>query len=324
MKLHHAFHTLLVSVATGLMLLSPVQAAAPMVKTQAPGYYHMMLGDIEVTALLDGVVPLDPKQLFAHTPPEKIDKALAQAYDNAPVETSVNGFLINTGTKLVLIDTGAATLFGPTLGTLVSNLKAAGYQPEQVDEVYLTHLHLDHVGGLMAGDKLAFPNAIVRANKHDSDYWLDEAIMAKASKGDQRFFQGAMASLKPYIAAGKFKSFEGDTELVPGIRALARPGHTPGHTAYMIESKGEKMLAWGDLVHVAALQFGDPDALIKFDVDTKAGAAQRQASYAEAAQHHYWIAAAHTPFPGIGHVKAVKKDFAWVPASYRTVRPVAP
>jgi len=320
MQLQPVLRSALLLIATSLMLLTQAQAAAPMVKTQAPGYYRMMLGDIEVTALLDGTVALNPKQLFAHTPVETIDTALAQAYDKAPVETSVNGFLINTGSKLVLIDTGAANLFGPTLGNLVSNLKAAGYKPDDIDEIYITHMHPDHVGGLMAGDKLAFPNAIVRADKQDADHWLDEANMAKATKDTQRFFQGAMASLKPYVTAGKFQSFDGDTDLAPGIRAVARHGHTPGHTAYMIESKGEKMLVWGDLVHVAALQFGDPAAVIGFDVDTKAGAAQRNASYTEAAKQSYWIAAAHTPFPGIGHVKVAKKGFVWVPASYRAMR----
>ncbi len=319
MKLQHALRSLLLF-ATGFMLLNQAQAAAPMVKTQAPGYYRMMLGDIEVTALLDGTVALNAKQLFTHTPAEKIDQALALAYDKEPVETSVNGFLVNTGNKLVLIDTGAGNLFGPTLGSLVANLKAAGYQPEQVDEIYITHMHPDHVGGLMAGDKLAFPNAIVRADKHDVDYWLDEANMAKVPPEAQRFFQGAITSLKPYVDAGKLKAFEGDTDLVPGVRAIARYGHTPGHTAYMIESRGEKMLAWGDLVHVSALQFNDPNAVIRFDVDTKAGAAQRNVSYTEAAKQNYWIAAAHNSFPGIGHVKAVKKGYTWVSTNYKAIR----
>ena len=111
-------------------------AAGPMVKTQAAGYYRVMLGDFEVTALSDGTVKLPVKDLLTRTTPAKVDAALKRAFLGDKVETSVNAYLINTGSKLVLIDTGAAGLFGPTLGSLQANLKAAGYQPEQVDEIY--------------------------------------------------------------------------------------------------------------------------------------------------------------------------------------------
>jgi glyoxylase-like metal-dependent hydrolase (beta-lactamase superfamily II) len=143
---------------------APALAAAPLAKTMAPGFYRVMLGDFEVTALSDGTVALPVNKLL-NTSPAKADKSLARYHQQSPLETSVTGYLVNTGTKLVLIDTGAAGLFGPTLGKLAANLKAAGYQPEQVDEIYITHMHPDHVGGLMAGDKMAFPNATVRADK---------------------------------------------------------------------------------------------------------------------------------------------------------------
>jgi glyoxylase-like metal-dependent hydrolase (beta-lactamase superfamily II) len=124
-------------------------AAGPMVKTQAPGYYRVMLGDFEVTALSDGTVKLPVRDLLTRTTPARVDAALKRSFLANPVETSVNAYLINTGSKLVLVDTGAAGLFGPTLGSLQANLKAAGYQPEQVDEIYITHMHPDHVGGLV-------------------------------------------------------------------------------------------------------------------------------------------------------------------------------
>ena len=126
--------------ACGLSMTNPAQAAAPQVKTQAPGYYRMMLGDFEVTAISDGTVMLPMDKLLTNTTPARIEKALGRWYLTSPVETSVNGYLINTGTKLVLVDTGAGTLFGPTLGNFVANLKASGYQPEQVDEIYITCL----------------------------------------------------------------------------------------------------------------------------------------------------------------------------------------
>ena len=295
-------------------------ASAPMVKKSAPGYYRIMLGDFEVTALSDGTVPLPMDKLLTNTTPEKIAAAFKKYYVTSPVETSVNTYLINTGTKLVMVDTGAAGLFGPTLGNLITNLKASGYEPEQIDEIYITHMHGDHVGGLMAGDKLAFPNAIVRGDQRDADFWLNETNMNKAAAGDKGGFQGAMASLNPYVKAGKYKSFSGNTELVPGVKALVRLGHTPGHATYVVESKGEKLVLWGDLMHVAAVQFDNPAVTIKFDSDSKAAAAERKLAYAEAAKQGYLVGATHISFPGLGRLRASGLGYLWVPVNYTPIR----
>ena len=323
MKITHTFKSNLTATLTATaaiaFLATPTHAAAPMVKTSAPGYYRMMLGDFEITALSDGTVNLPIKDLLTNIAPKALDKALAKSYLKSPLETSVNGYLINTGEKLVLVDTGAAGLFGPTLGNLVANLKAAGYQPEQVDEVYITHMHADHVGGLMAGDKMAFPNAIVRADKHDADFWLSQANLDKAPADNKGFFQGAMASLNPYVKADKFKPFEGNTDLVSGIKAVASHGHTPGHAIYAIESKGQKLMLWGDLMHVASVQFDNPGVTIKFDTDSKAAAVQRKKAYAEAARQGYLVGSAHISFPGIGRLRAEGKGYAWVPVNYSPV-----
>ena len=313
-------HWLRAAVVATVAAAASVHAAAPQVKAAAPGYFRMMLGDFEVTALSDGTVALPMDKLLTNTTPGKIDKALAKSFLKVPVETSVNGYLINTGSKLVLVDTGAAGLFGPTLGKLVENLKAAGYTPDQVDAVVITHMHPDHAGGLMNGDKLVFPNATVHADQHDADFWLSQANLDKAPKDAKGFFQGAMASLNPYIAAGKFKPFNGNTDLLPGIKALASPGHTPGHSTYVVESQGQKMALWGDLMHVAAVQFADPSVTIQFDVDSKAAAAQRKKAYADAAKQGYWVAAAHLSFPGIGHLRKDGKGYVFVPANYSVVR----
>ncbi|WP_382321673.1 MBL fold metallo-hydrolase [Hydrogenophaga sp. UC242_53] len=309
------------SLAIALALgAATAQAGAPMVKTSAPGYYRMMLGDFEITALSDGTVDLPVDKLLTNTQPGKVTTALNQSFLKAPVETSVNAYLINTGNQLVLVDTGAAGLFGPTLGKLLGNLKAAGYQPDQVDAVIVTHMHPDHVGGLLAGDQRAFPNATVHADQHDADFWLSQAQMEKAPADAKGFFQGAMAALNPYISAGKFKPFNGNTELVPGIKAQASRGHTPGHSTYLVESKGQKLVLWGDLMHVAAVQFANPAVTIAFDTDSKAAAAQRQKAYADAAKNGYWVAASHLSFPGIGHLRREGKGYRFVPANYSVVR----
>ena len=300
-------------------LVAPVHAAAPMQKSPAPGFYRMMVGDFEVTVLSDGTVALPMGSLLTNTAPGDVKNAFARSFVKDPVETSVNTFLVNTGTKLVMIDAGAGKLFGPTLGNLIANMKAAGYQPEQVDEIYITHMHGDHVGGLI-GDKTAFPNAIVRADKRDADYWLSKENMNKAPADAKDFFEGAMMSINPYAEAGRFKPFSGGTELVPGVRAISTYGHTPGHSIYSVESKGERLVLWGDLMHVAAVQFAKPSVTIKFDTDSKAAMAQRQKAFVDAAAKGYWIGATHLSFPGVGHLRKDGRGYTFVPANYSIIR----
>ena len=302
-------------------LLPPAaMAEAAPVKTQAPGFYRMMIGDIEVTALSDGTVDLPIGQLLTNTTSEKISAALARSFLTDPVETSVNAYLINTGTKLVLVDAGAGTFFGPTVGQLMTSLRAAGYRPEQVDAVYITHMHPDHLGGLLNGEAAAFPNATVQCDRREAGHWLDQAHMDAAPEEGRNSFKSAMAAIKPYADAGRFKPFDGDSELVPGVRAVAAWGHTPGHTIYVVESRGQRLALWGDLMHVAAVQFPDPTVTIRFDTDSVAAAARRKQAFADAAAGGYWVAAAHLPFPGIGHLRANDSGYDWYPANYARIR----
>jgi len=319
MTFHHRL-ALCLAFAVAVPWSNGVRAGAPQLKTQAPGYYRMMLGDFEVTALSDGTLALPVSKIFGNANPATVEKLLKYAYLKEPVETSVNAYLVNTGSKLVLIDAGTGKLFGPTVGFLLANLQAAGYQPEQIDEIYITHMHPDHLGGLMSDDQLAFPNAIVRADQRDADFWLSQAHMDAAPEDKKSTFEGAMKSIGPYAAAGKFKPFAGDTELVPGVRAMSSAGHTPGHTTYVVESNGQKLALWGDLMHVAAVQFADPSVYLKFDTDTNAATIQRKKAFADAARQGYWVAAAHLPFPGIGHLRARASSYVWIPANYSALR----
>lgn len=296
-----------------------VRADAPLQKAQSAGWYRTMVGDAEITVLSDGTAKLPVLNLLKGDRTQVAD-ALRRNFLGETVETSVNAFLVNTGGKLVLVDTGTGGTFGPALGTVRANLQAAGYRPEQVDEVYITHLHGDHVGGLMAGGQRAYPNATLRIDKRDVDYWLSEANMNAAPEQAKGFFKTAMATVKPYQDAGKLRTFEGSTELVPGVRAISAYGHTPGHTIYAIESKGEKLVLWGDLMHVAAVQFEDPSVTIQFDTDNAEAARQRIAAYQDAAKNGFLVGAAHLSFPGIGRLRAAEKGYVFVPANYTSLK----
>jgi len=296
-----------------------VLASAEPVKTQAPGFYRMMLGQTEVTVLNDGTVDLPVDQLLQ----QDVDKTLAklkQHHQTAPLETSVNAYLINSGEKLVLIDAGAGSLFGPTLGNVAENLALAGYKPEQVDEIYISHMHADHVGGLTKDGKMVYPNAIVRADAAEAAYWLSEAEMAKAPEDKKGFFQGAMASLKPYQAAGKLKTFSGKTDLVAGVVAQPTHGHTPGHISYMVQSGDARLLVLGDIIHVGAVQFDQPEVTIAFDSDANAAKTQRLALFQQAADSGLLVSATHLQFPSLGYINAEGKGFRWIPLNYQRIK----
>ncbi len=295
-------------------------ASAPMAKTNAPGFYRFMLGDFEVTVLNDGTIDLPVDTLLKGISKEQTDDVLARNFLKSPLELSDDAFLINTGSKLVLVDTGAGTNFGPTLDKMLANLKASGYQPEQIDEIYLTHFHPDHVGGLIAEGVPAFPNAIVRADKRESDYWLSDENAKKAPEGLKGFFQAAKADVGPYVSAGKFKPFTGATELVPGVKTASSAGHTPGHTTYIVESQGQKLVLVGDLVHVAAVQFPNPSVVIDFDSDSKSAEGEREKEFAAAAKGGYLLGGDHLPFPGIGHVVADGKGYRYLPVNFTQLR----
>ncbi|WHO75427.1 MBL fold metallo-hydrolase [Rhizobium sp. BT03] len=297
----------------GCAMPGPLFADAPMVKSEAPEFRRLMVGDYEVTVLSDGKNPLAAMKLLQGNP-SRIADALKSGFLGEQVETSHNSFLINTGEKLVLVDAGAGTLLGPHTGKLLNNLRASGYRPEQVDEVYLTHMHTDHIGGLMSGNERTFPNAVVRADRRDTDYWLSEENMRAAPAEAKRFFDAATTSLSAYMKVGKLDTFEGSADLTPGIRARPAYGHTPGHTMYEVESRGEKLLVWGDIVHVASVQFADPTVTIGYDVDQVAAEQEHLRVFDDAARNRYMIGGAHLPFPGLGHVHDNgDRTYAYVP-----------
>jgi glyoxylase-like metal-dependent hydrolase (beta-lactamase superfamily II) len=294
-----------------------VEAAAPMVKTQAPGFYRMMLGDFEVTALNDGVVAYRTRRLLPTATALQIKEGLAENGVTDPVGMSYNAYLINTGAKLILIDTGTGGKLENVpefhgTGHLIANLLSSGYKPEQVDEIYITHLGPDHVGGLTVESKRAFPNAMVRAPKGEVDLFTNPDKAPAWTKSWTKFWADAFA---PYIKTGKFQSFEEDVTLTPGIRALATHGHAPGHTSYIVESQRETLIVMGDLVLVGALQFADPSLGSSFDADPGAAAEQRLRVFKLAAGSGDWVAGSHLSFPGLGHIRAAQDRYFWIPIS---------
>lgn len=299
-------------------LTAVMSASAADTRPETPGWYSTQIGRFTVTALWDGTLDMPVDKVFKHAGPAQLKALLARAYLKPTMPLSVNAFVVDTGTRVVMIDTGtgASRAFGDRLGKVQANLRAAGYTPEQIDEIYITHMHTDHVGGLTVDGRAVFPNAIVRADVREAGHWLSREKMA-AHPDDKEDFESAMAMLEPYVKSGRFKPFDGRTELIPGVHARPAYGHTPGHTVYEVQSDGEKLALWGDLMRVAAVQFPLPAATVSFDAMPAQSAANRAQIYRETAREGAWIAAAHIGFPGIGKIRADEKGggYTWVPIS---------
>jgi glyoxylase-like metal-dependent hydrolase (beta-lactamase superfamily II) len=287
-------------------------------KFQVPGVYLFRLGEFTITALSDGTVPQDLHKVLTNTNPAEISPLLHNSFLSNPIEASINAFLIDTGDQQVLVDTGAGELFGSLGGgKLQRALKVAGYAPNEIDTILITHIHTDHSGGLVVGGQKMFPNATVYAGKPDVDLWLNPANAKRSRDDRKRFFTEANKTVKPYLVAGKLKPFSGETAILPGITALPTPGHTPGHSFYRVESKGDSIEFWGDILHFGSVQFPKPEITVVYDFDSQAAAAQRKKQFARAEASRRLIAAAHLPFPGVGHIRAEDRGYTWVPVNYR-------
>jgi glyoxylase-like metal-dependent hydrolase (beta-lactamase superfamily II) len=307
--------------ATVVLILSvfipaPSIAEAPLLHKQAPGFFRWTLGSFEITALNDGasLVPMD--KLLNGAKPGEVQQAYASNFLALPVYTSRNEFMINTGSKLVLVDAGGGDDFDAHEGRLRESLVAAGFRPEQVDIVLFTHLHSDHIGGLLADGKPAFPNAVIRLDRREAEYWLNLANEEAAPANEKAGFRNARAELTPYLAAGRVNTFDGATEIITGIHSVPAYGHTPGHTFYSIESGGQMLMLWGDVIHSAPVQFPDTNVTIAFDWNEALARAVREQAFADAAKTAYWVAGAHLPFPGTGHIRSLGSGYTFIPANW--------
>src|SRR5438105_3872437 len=309
---------LLVALASFVAAPTAALTQAPQHHNQVPGFYRQKVGDLEVTALFDGHAVFDLHWLNG-TKATMDGVVEAMHEDPRLLEVSDEGFLVNTGKQLILVDAGAGGWWGGgALGRLLGSLRSAGYTPEEVDLVLVTHLHSDHVGGLTTDDgKRVFPKADVYVAKAESDFWLSPEIAAKAPKDAQPFFRSAQAIAAPYIKAGKWHTFSGSETIVDGMQLVPLPGHTPGHTGYEFSSKGRKILFWGDTIHAQRVQLQHPEVTAIFDIDQTAAAATRNQLLSKLAREDVFIAAPHSSFfPPLGRLRKEGSVYSWAPVVF--------
>lgn len=300
----------LVAAPGRLLAQEAVPAASP-----SPSYTRK-IGDMEVTILLDGSFLLE--QAWINTiDPAAIADGLEAAYLDpaAALPLPITAYVIRRGAEVTLLDAGAGASLGPTAGHLAQRLTEAGVPPEGVTRMILTHMHPDHVGGMMAGEAAAFPNAVVQVSDLELAHWTDDANAAAAPEGVRAWFDLARAVAASY--GDRITTFSGEADLGGGLSAVPMPGHTPGHAGYRVGDGDAQLLIWGDSTSLASLQFSRPETGIVFDTDSALAAETRRRVLDMASADRLLVAGTHLPFPGFGHVERKDDAYAWVPEEWR-------
>ena len=265
------------------------------------------IGDIEVTALSDGVLaaPLDVVLDMDRAEAER----LAGTKPGEPKSIAVNAFLLELGGRWALVDTGSGNTMGPTLGKLPDSLRACGVAPEEIATIFLTHLHPDHSNGLVDdGGRAVYPNAELILHEREAQFWLDRDEATGASERIRRNIARAAVTTTPYRS--RMRTVR-DGEVAPGVSAMLLAGHTPGHTGWLIASGRSSLLIWGDLVHLASIQVPRPDIGLVYDVDPQAACATRRRMFDRIAADRLAVAGAHLDFPGFGTIVREGTGFAF-------------
>lgn len=285
--------------------------APPRPTRQPTGAHHLAVGDVLVTAINDGYLE-GAFDYMVYIDAAEAEQMYISGHRIAPPRITVNTFLVDLGGRLVLIDGGCGSGMGPTLGAFAGNLAALGIPPESVDVILATHLHPDHVGGLVTETgQPVFPNAELIVHAAEPAFWQNDANAARAaSEFEQMFFRLARSTLDAY--RGRLRTTQGG-EVVPGVSVVPEPGHTPGHCGWLISSGGDQLLIWGDIVHMPGVQFARPDAGMAFDVDAAQARATRQRIFDMAATDRLRVAGMHLDFPAFGHVARAGEGYAFIP-----------
>lgn len=301
--------------APALILTNATKALAqPTIKgARAPGYYRYYVGDIEVTALLDGTMALPESFVYGY------DEATARAstalayrkFTPGMITIPVNGYVIKIGGKLTLVDAGAPSLLGDAVGGLTRNLQAAGLKVEDISSVLFTHFHPDHIGTLLnASGAKTFENAGLVCSEAEWAFAHDDAVRAAVPNDFKGYIDLVRGFVAPY-ADGR-EVFTGEKEVMSGVTSIPLPGHTPGHSGFSIHSGNESLLIWGDIIHFSTLQFTNPDWGVVFDTDPALAAETRKKMFDRASADRMAVAGMHVDFPGIGYVERAGDTFRHV------------
>ncbi len=312
-----ALGALAVAAAAPLTTVPRVHAAAPAAGRQVPGIYRYRIGEFELTAINDGVGLRDVQDGFVRNAAlEDVKGALEAAYlptDKLPIP--FNQLVVNTGRRVVLIDTGTGGQLAPTAGMLIENMEAAGIDPKAVDTILISHFHGDHILGLRTKEgELAFPNAEVQVPEAEWAFWMDEGEASRAPEGAKQNFANVQKTFSSI--AKDVKRYDAEQELVPGITSVGAYGHTPGHMAFRVSSGSDQMLVLSDLANHPALFVRNPGWHAVFDMDAAKAEETRRRIFDMASTDRTRVQGYHFPFPATGHIAKDRDGYAFIPAAW--------
>lgn len=281
------------------------------------GFRKQKIGDVEVIALNDGVTRRPLAAEFVRNAPLGEVQELLRS-QNLPTEyldVPFTAFLVVSGNRKVLMDTGFSDNGGPTTGRLVSNLNAAGYKVEDIDTVILSHFHGDHIMGVRnKAGQLVYPNAKIMVPSVEHAFWMDDSRMAAAPEAMKGAFQTVRRMLGG-LTDSQMVKFESGSEVVPGIKSIAAYGHTPGHTLFMVESKGEKFAYVADITNVPQLFARNPDWAVQFDMNAEEARVARRKVFDMIVADKVMAGGFHFPFPAFGRVERLGNGFEFKPVA---------
>jgi glyoxylase-like metal-dependent hydrolase (beta-lactamase superfamily II) len=284
--------------------------AAPLAGTQAPGWYRYKVGGFEVTVVTDGVNRFKlPDDFVTNVKKEDVQAQLAAVHmDTETFYNPYNPIVINTGSKLVLMDTGTGEAANVSskgaIGQLQANLAAAGIDPKSFDAVVISHYHGDHINGLLKADNTpAFPNAEVLVPANEHKYWMDDGEMSRAPKGRiETNFKNVRRVFNAEIMK-RLRTYEWDKEVIPGLTALGTPGHSPGHTSFVLASGASKVYVQADVTHVPFLFVRHPEWHAFYDQDPGMAETTRRKVYDMLVADRMMVQGFHYPFPSHAFVE---------------------
>jgi glyoxylase-like metal-dependent hydrolase (beta-lactamase superfamily II) len=308
------------AVAAAAPSIQAARAAAPAAGRQVPGIYRYKVGEFELTAITDGI-NLRPVQegFVKNAPLDDVKAALTAAYlptDKLPIPFTQ--LVVNTGRRVVLIDTGTGGQMAPTAGMLIENMEAAGIDPKAVDTVLISHFHGDHILGLRTREgEIAFPNAEVQVPEPEWAFWTDEGEMSRAPDSQKQAFANVRKVFDPI--AKDVKKYTADQELVPGITSLAAYGHTPGHMAFRVSSGADQLLVLSDTSNHPALFVRNPGWHASVDMDAAKAEETRRRIFDMASADRIRVQGYHFPFPATGHIAKRGDRYDFVPAAWSPI-----
>ena len=309
----------LIATAAALPLAGPAFAKAPLAGAQTPATYRYKVGDVEVTAIGDGLAMRPIDGFIRNADLAEVKQVLADSFlptDAVPI--SFTTLVINNGNQLILVDTGNGQFGAPTSGTWMANFRAAGFDPKDVDVVVFSHFHGDHINGTRGRDTMAtFPNAELRVPAPEWAFWMDDARAAAAPDAMKPAFANVRRVFAP--VANNVTRFDWGKEAAPGLTAIDAHGHTPGHTTFALTSAGKTLLIMSDTTNHPALFVRKPDWTAVFDMDGPQAIITRRRMLDMAITEKAQVAFYHAPFPATGHIQRDGTGYRLAPIAWAPV-----